>query len=149
MLFKLAWVTDTSMNHNKHMKRHMKRFDHCLWLCRMARSTVFFSWEKSGEFEGKIWLAPCHHYEHKHAVISAGTKRCLDTCSRSYLALAPGASSHVVCAACPAGTYAGSAGPWHRMLARKCICGSHVSNGLLQYEENMYADEAREGSGGH
>ena len=108
----------------------------------------FFFVGKIRKFEGKIWLAHCHHYRYKHAVISAGTKRCLDTCSRSYLALAPGASSHVVCAACPAGTYAGSAGPWHRMLARS-ICGRHVSNGLLQYEENMYAYEARECSGGH
>ena len=44
----------------------MKRFDrdHCLWLCRMARTTgIFPCWtgyfprKKSGEFEGKIQLA--------------------------------------------------------------------------------------------
>ena len=60
--FKLASVTDTSMNHNN----HMKRLDHCLWLGLMARGTGFsespritgfFSWKKSGEFEEKIWLA--------------------------------------------------------------------------------------------
>ena len=35
-LFKLASVTDTSMNHNN----YMKRFDHCLWLCHVARTTI-------------------------------------------------------------------------------------------------------------
>ena len=66
--FKLASVTDTSMNH----KNHMKRLDHCLWLCRMARTTeIFLSWtgyfqrKKSGEFEGKIWLA---HMERRGAI---------------------------------------------------------------------------------
>ena len=59
-------VTDTSMNHNNHMKRHMKRFDHFLWLCRMARSTGFFLRKKSGEFCEKILLA--HEWQSFHSV---------------------------------------------------------------------------------
>ena len=47
-LFKLASVTDTSMNHNK----HMKRFDHCLWLCSVAWTTwIFLGW--TGHFPRK------------------------------------------------------------------------------------------------
>ena len=47
-----------------HIHHHMKRFNHCLWLCRMAQTigifpgwTGYFPREKSGKFEGKIWLA--------------------------------------------------------------------------------------------
>ena len=47
-----------------HIHHHMKRFNHCLWLCRMARTTgIFPGWtgyfprEKSGEFERRIRLA--------------------------------------------------------------------------------------------
>ena len=46
-------VTDTSINHNN----YMKLLDHCLWLCRMARTTGYFPgitgfypMGKSGEF---------------------------------------------------------------------------------------------------
>ena len=45
-----------SMNRNN----HMKRFDHCLWLCSMARTTAifpgctgYFLRKKSGQFEGR------------------------------------------------------------------------------------------------
>ena len=69
-----------------------------------------------------------------------------------------GASARIMCAACPAGTYAGSAGPWQCLLEREsafvadtcvmlrmvgCIttCNSNM--------RNMSADEPHEGSGGH
>ena len=64
------------MNHNNHMERHMKRFDHCLWLCRMAQSTGFFPREKSAEFKGKILLA------HQSPSSSSGLTSTLPIASR-------------------------------------------------------------------
>ena len=96
------------------------------------------------DHSGQRPLISCHHCRHKHAVIGACSQRPADTCSRSYPVLASGASSRIVCAACPAGTYAGSAGPWQCMLEQKSIGGRHVchvANGLLH--------EPHEGSGRH
>ena len=70
---------------NGHIYHHMKRLDHCLWLCRIARTTgIFPSWtgsflrKKSGEFEGKIRLA---HQLHKdttvRCMVATPLKRCI------------------------------------------------------------------------
>ena len=65
-----------------HIHHHMKRFDHCLWLCRMALTTgIFPGWtgyfprKKSGEFEGKIRLA--------HGRPRPAGRPAIVTCSRS------------------------------------------------------------------